>query len=73
MERAEAYRVHIEWALNNRDRYGNPISFNGTAEKLNDQHLPSPLGGKWRCKTVCDIALRLGFHHRVAFVATDEL
>lgn len=73
MERAEAYRVHIEWALNNRDRYGNPISFSGAAEKLNDQHLPSPMGRLWCWRTVRDIALRLGFHPRRAFVATDEL
>ena len=73
MERAEAHRVHIEWALNNRDRYGNPISFSGAAEKLNEQSLPSPRGGRWSWRTVRDIALRLGFHHRTAWVATDEL
>jgi DNA invertase Pin-like site-specific DNA recombinase len=36
MERAEAYRVHIEWALNTRDRWGNPNSFSGAATKLNE-------------------------------------
>jgi hypothetical protein len=44
MERAEGYRVHIEWALGNRDRRGAPISFSGAAEKLNEQHLPAPMG-----------------------------
>ena len=73
MERAEAYRVHIEWALSHRDRWGNPISFNGAAEKLNEQHLPSPMGGRWSWRTVRDIALRLGFPHRVAYVPTKVL
>ena len=44
MERAEGCRVHIEWALGNRDRRGAPISFSGAAEKLNEQHLPAPMG-----------------------------
>jgi DNA invertase Pin-like site-specific DNA recombinase len=36
MERAEAYRVHLEWALSRLDRWGNPISFSGAATKLNE-------------------------------------
>lgn len=47
LERAEAYRVHVEWALSQRDRYGNPISFGGAAQKLNAENLPSPMGGQW--------------------------
>src|SRR5579872_5037869 len=58
---AEGYRVHIEWALGNRDRRGAPISFSGAAEKLNEQHPPSPMGGRWSWRTVRDIARRLGF------------
>ena len=73
MERAGAYRLHIEWALYNRDRSGNPISFSGAAEKLNEQHLPSPMGGRWTWRTIRDIALRLGFPHRVAYVPTKVL
>jgi DNA invertase Pin-like site-specific DNA recombinase len=73
MERAEAYRVHLEWALSRRDRWGNPISFSGAAEKLHEQHLPSPMGGRWSWRTVRDIALRLGFPHRVAYVPTKVL
>ncbi len=73
MERAQAYRVHIEWALASRDRWGNPISFSGAAEKLNREHLPSPMGGRWSWRTVRDIALRLGFPYRAAYMPTDLL
>ncbi len=73
MERAEAYRVHLEWALSNLDRWGNPISFSGAATKLNEQGLPSPMSGRWSWRTVRDIALRLGFSSRVAYVPTDVL
>ena len=37
MERAEAYRVHIEWALSYPGRYGKRITFNAAAEKPNQQ------------------------------------
>ena len=45
LERAQAYRVHIEWALSQPGRLGIPISFNAAAQELNEQHLPSPMGG----------------------------
>ena len=73
LERAEAYRVHIEWALAQRDRWGSPISFSGAAKKLNGEQLPSPMGGGWSWRTVRDIAFRLGFSDRVAYVRVDEL
>jgi hypothetical protein len=47
MERALAYRVHIEWALRQLDRFGRPVSRNGAAGKLNELHLESPMGGRW--------------------------
>src|SRR5271165_6490900 len=47
MERAQAYRVHIEWALRQLDRFGRPVSRNGAADKLNELHLESPMGGRW--------------------------
>jgi hypothetical protein len=40
LERAEAYRVHIEWALNHAGRFGRPISFRAAAGKLNERQLP---------------------------------
>src|SRR3984893_791452 len=59
MERAEAYRVHIEWALSQPGWGGKPITFRGASEKLNELHIPSPMGGSWSSMNVADIAVRL--------------
>jgi DNA invertase Pin-like site-specific DNA recombinase len=72
-ERAEAYRVHLEWALAQQSPWGLPISFTGAARKLNEQHLPSPLGGRWRSRTLRNMALRLGFPDRTAYLAPEDL
>jgi DNA invertase Pin-like site-specific DNA recombinase len=42
LERSEAYRVHIEWALRHQDESGKPISLNAAADKLNERNLPGP-------------------------------
>ncbi len=60
MERAQAYRVHIEWALRQHDTFGRPVSRNGAADKLNELHLESPMGGRWSSTTVGLMASRLG-------------
>ena len=73
MERAEAYRVHIEWALSQPGRLGIPISFNAAANELNEQHLASPMGGRWSSTSVRRIACRLGLRDRPAYVPTDVL
>jgi DNA invertase Pin-like site-specific DNA recombinase len=73
MERAEAYRVHIEWAVGHAGKWGGPISFNGAASMLNDQQLPSPMGGRWNSTSVRDIARRLKLPDRAAYVATEVL
>jgi DNA invertase Pin-like site-specific DNA recombinase len=72
-ERAEAYRVHIEWALASCGRWGHPISFNGAAARLNEQRLPSPRGGRWWGSTVRDMAIRPGFAPRMAYVPLTVL
>jgi DNA invertase Pin-like site-specific DNA recombinase len=59
MERAEAHRVHIEWALGQPGIDGKPITFRGAGEKLNDLQIPSPMGGRWSSTNVADIAVRL--------------
>jgi hypothetical protein len=59
MERAEAYRVHIEWAINQPGIDGKPITFRGAGEKLNELNIPSPMGGRWSSMNVADIAVRL--------------
>jgi DNA invertase Pin-like site-specific DNA recombinase len=64
MERAEAHRVHIEWALKQPGIDGNPISFRGAGEKLNALQIPSPMGGRWSSMNVADIAVRLKLRER---------
>jgi len=59
MERAEAYRVHIEWALAQPGIDGGTISFHRAGVKLNDLHIPSPMGGQWTSRNVADVAGRL--------------
>jgi hypothetical protein len=60
IERAQAYRVHIEWALRHQDEFGRPISLNAAADRLNEQHLESPMGGRWYSNNVGSMASRLG-------------
>jgi DNA invertase Pin-like site-specific DNA recombinase len=62
MERAEAYRVHIEWALSQPGRGDTPISCKEAAAKLNEQKLDSPMGGRWYSQTLAHMARRLGLH-----------
>ena len=64
MERTEAYRVHIEWALNQAGRCGRPITFNAAARRLNERHVQSPMGGRWTKGTLGAYACRLGFPDR---------
>jgi hypothetical protein len=64
LERAEAYRVHIEWALSQPGRSGRPISFHAAAQRLNERHLQSPMGGRWTPGTLASTACRLGFPDR---------
>ena len=73
MERAEAYRVHIEWALSQRGRRGKPISFNAAADRLNERHIPSPMGGRWSSINVRGIACRLGLRERPVRVSREAL
>lgn len=63
-ERAEAYRVHIEWALSQPGLSGRPISFGAAARRLNGRHLESPKGGRWSGATMASLACRLGFRDR---------
>ena len=59
VERAEAHRVHIEWALSRPGLDGKPISFRGAGEKLNELQIPSPMSGRWTSMNVADIAVKL--------------
>ena len=62
-ERAEAYRLHIEWALRQPGTNGRPISFHAAAEKLNERNIESAMGGRWVGQQVQRMAHRLGLHH----------
>jgi DNA invertase Pin-like site-specific DNA recombinase len=65
MERAEAYRLHIEWAFRQQGVYGSarPISFRAAANRLNERSIESPMGGRWAGHQLLKMALRLGLHH----------
>ena len=73
MERAEAHRVHIEWALAQPGIEGKPITFRGAGEKLNELDIPSPMGGRWSSMNVADIAVRLGLREKPIRVSRQVL
>ena len=62
-ERAEAYRLHIEWALRQTGWHRRPISFRAAANCLNDRNIESMAGGRWTGQQVLRMAIRLGIHH----------
>ena len=70
-ERAQAFRMYIEWALKQTGRSGRPISFRGAAIKLNERHIETPLGGHWRGHHVQRMARRLGLDHPLARMPED--
>lgn len=61
-ERAEARRLHIEWAFRQASVHGGarPISYSAAAEKLNARNVESMLGGRWSGSTLIRAARRLG-------------
>jgi DNA invertase Pin-like site-specific DNA recombinase len=72
MERAEAYRLHIEWALRQPGFGGIWISFNHAADKLNERSTQSPRGGVWAGFQLQAMAIRLGIYHPLAFLKREE-
>jgi hypothetical protein len=71
MERAEAYRLHIEWALRQPGFRGKRISFNSAADRLNERNIESPRGGVWAGNQLQIMAIRLGIHHPLAFLTRE--
>jgi DNA invertase Pin-like site-specific DNA recombinase len=65
-DRAQAYRVYIEWALKQAGREGRLISFRGAAIRLNERNVQTPLGGTWRGHHIQRMARRLGIDHPLA-------
>jgi DNA invertase Pin-like site-specific DNA recombinase len=68
-ERAEAYRLHIEWALRQPGMHGRPISFRAAAISLNDREIPSPMGGVWQGHQLMTMTVRLGIDHPPARIS----
>lgn len=63
-ERAEAYRLHIEWALRQPGKGDRrPITFCSAARRLNERNIGSPRGGLWRGHQLQRMARRLGINH----------
>jgi len=63
MERAEAYRLHIEWAFRQPGIGGRRISYRGAANQLNERNLESPMGRGWTGHQLQRMARRLGLNH----------
>ena len=72
-ERAEVFRVHIEWALRQPGTTGRPISFSAAAKKLNELNIATPFGGRWRGHQMQRMAARIGMHHPLAYFKRDEV
>jgi hypothetical protein len=63
MQRCEAYRAHIEWALRQPGVNGRPITFHAAAKVLNDRNVESCTGRRWVGEQLLNMALRLGIQH----------
>jgi hypothetical protein len=65
-DRAESYRMYIEWAMKQPGREGRLISFRGAAIRLNQRKVETPLGGTWRGHHTQRMARRLRIDHPLA-------
>jgi DNA invertase Pin-like site-specific DNA recombinase len=73
LERAEAYRVHIEWALSQPGSHGKPITCRAAGGKLNELQIPSPMGARWSSTNVANMASRLKLRDRPPRVSLEVL
>jgi DNA invertase Pin-like site-specific DNA recombinase len=62
-ERAEAYRLHIEWAFRQPGLNGRLISYRAAAKRLEERNIESPMGGSWRGHQLMRMAVRIGVDH----------
>jgi DNA invertase Pin-like site-specific DNA recombinase len=72
VERAEAYCVHLEWALRQPGWLGRPISVHRAAAMLNQRNIPSPFGKRWWGATVLNMARRIGLRHPLPRTAPER-
>ncbi len=71
MDRAEAYRLHVEWALRQPGLHERPIAFTAAATKLNERNIESPMGGSWSGAQLQRMARRLQLNHPPAALRGD--
>jgi hypothetical protein len=71
LQRAETYRVYIEWALRQPGKNGEPISFQAAALKLAERNVESPLGGRLLGHHLQRMARRLGMDHPKGYLKHD--
>jgi DNA invertase Pin-like site-specific DNA recombinase len=71
-DRAQAYRLYIEWALKQPGREGRLISFCGAAKRLNERNIETPLGGTWRGHHIQRMARRLGIDHPLGYLPANS-
>jgi len=65
-DRAQAYRMYVEWALRQPGVKERPISFAAAAKQLNARNIDTPLGGRWRGHHLQRMARRLAIDHPLA-------
>jgi hypothetical protein len=65
LERAEAYRLHVEWAFRQPNPYSSarPISFYRAANVLNARNIESPMGRRWTGAQLQRMGTRLQLNH----------
>jgi DNA invertase Pin-like site-specific DNA recombinase len=66
MDRAEAHRPHIEWALRQPGIRARPISLHAAAQRLNARGIASPRGARWAGEQLMRMGRRLGLQHPAA-------
>jgi len=73
MDRAQAHRMHIEWALRQPGLDGGLISYRAAANKLNARDIESPTGQRWQGHALQRMARRLGLNHPPGYLKNDAV
>ena len=72
-ERAEAHRVHLEWAFRQPGLDDGPISFRAAAHRLNARHVESPTGHRWQGHQLQRMARRMGIDHPLGYLSAQSV